>query len=682
MIQQALGYQKRGMSVIPLKPEDKRPLLASWKDYQRKQLGIADLKGFWKEAPEANIGIVTGAISGITVVDVDGDEGVESLSKAGIRLPETYTVKTPNGWHFYYKYNNLFKTGAGFLNHVDVRNDAGYVVAPPSVFDGKNYEVVNENDGEFTEFENVPQCFITRAGSFKQANKEDENKEFGEISQALENGVSSGSRNAMAYQIARYLWRRGVAKDIIWSALIAYSHKCTPPMDERELKATYQSAIGNARRMDIRSVSDALVTEPVIEIAPNGDISIGWDDMGVKVSMSKIRKKFNRLDCMLAVYHSGVGEAYGPVAFDMTSMSKRREAVDALRKGVLQADYWASIIDLACRIGIKSQEDTAEFVNLGTEKRSTDTEQWLIPDFIPKSEPTLFYADSGTGKSMVALTLAMSVSTGMPLLDGIEAPTEAGSVLYLDWETNKQAMMKRMDRVINGLNSKRPADRQLEPEDFDVQYVRCTSSLDSMATKIQAWVTKHACALIVIDSALFAVGNTGDANDSSTATAFMELVRSFGCTALIVSHVSKANPKEAIGSTFWKAGARNAWLLEKEQEVGKKYTDVALKHKKSNDSELFNPIGLRMSFDKDADALKFEKFKVTESTGGLAKDLPARFRIVQLLKTTGGLTAKEIAEELELSESNVSMALNRGKNKEFIPIVDATGKKTWGLLAN
>ena len=224
MIQQALGYQKRGMSVIPLKPEDKRPLLASWKDYQRKQLGIADLKGFWKEAPEANIGIVTGAISGITVVDVDGDEGVESLSKAGIQLPETYTVKTPNGWHFYYKYNNLFKTGAGFLNHVDVRNDAGYVVAPPSVFDGKNYEVVNENDGEFAEFKNVPQCFITKTGSFKQANKETEDKEYGEISQALENGVSSGSRNAMAYQIARYLWRRGVAKDIIWSALVAYSH--------------------------------------------------------------------------------------------------------------------------------------------------------------------------------------------------------------------------------------------------------------------------------------------------------------------------------------------------------------------------------------------------------------------------------------------------------------------------
>ena len=116
--------------------------------------------------------------------------------------------------------------------------------------------------------------------------------------------------------------------------------------------------------------------------------------------------------------------------------------------------------------------------------------------------------------------------------------------------------------------------------------------------------------------------------------------------------------------------------------MGTKYTDVALKHKKSNDSELFNPIGLRMSFDKEADALKFEKFKVSESTGELSKDLPARHRIIQLLKTTGGLTAKAIADELGIADSGVFMALSRGKNKEFIQMTDATGKKIWGLLDN
>jgi hypothetical protein len=95
VIDQAVTYLKRGMSVIPLKPQDKRPLLSSWKDYQRKQMGIGDLKGFWKETPEANIGIITGAISGITVVDVDGDDGATALKEANIQLPATYTVKTP-----------------------------------------------------------------------------------------------------------------------------------------------------------------------------------------------------------------------------------------------------------------------------------------------------------------------------------------------------------------------------------------------------------------------------------------------------------------------------------------------------------------------------------------------------------------------------------------------------------
>ena len=106
LLDAALAYAARGMSVIPLKPQDKRPLLTSWKDYQSKRMGVGDMCGFWKEQPDANIGLVTGAISGVTVVDVDGNEGVESLRDAGLYLPETYTVQTPKGFHYYYKYNN------------------------------------------------------------------------------------------------------------------------------------------------------------------------------------------------------------------------------------------------------------------------------------------------------------------------------------------------------------------------------------------------------------------------------------------------------------------------------------------------------------------------------------------------------------------------------------------------
>lgn len=84
-----------------------------------------------------NIGIATGQCSGITVIDIDprheGEKTWENVC-ANVDIPDTYTVKTGSGgWHLYFKYCPDLKTmtnafGAG----VDIRNDGGYVIAPPS----------------------------------------------------------------------------------------------------------------------------------------------------------------------------------------------------------------------------------------------------------------------------------------------------------------------------------------------------------------------------------------------------------------------------------------------------------------------------------------------------------------------------------------------------------------------
>src|SRR5207245_9503966 len=39
------------------------------------------IRAWWDEVPEANIGIRTGAESGIWVLDLDGQEGIEALTK-------------------------------------------------------------------------------------------------------------------------------------------------------------------------------------------------------------------------------------------------------------------------------------------------------------------------------------------------------------------------------------------------------------------------------------------------------------------------------------------------------------------------------------------------------------------------------------------------------------------------
>lgn len=131
----AFEYAVRGYSIMPLR-RNKLPLLASWKGFQEKAADEDQVSAWWNENENANVGIITGKISGITVVDID----MSNETHVDIDLfPRTFTVKTPTGgFHLYYRYTaKIGQTANTFpqFPHVDIRNDGGYVVAPPSFCD-------------------------------------------------------------------------------------------------------------------------------------------------------------------------------------------------------------------------------------------------------------------------------------------------------------------------------------------------------------------------------------------------------------------------------------------------------------------------------------------------------------------------------------------------------------------
>jgi len=127
----ALDYAQRGWSVIPLKPRDKRPLVA-WEAYQTQRASVEQVREWWDQYPGANVGLVTGAISGIVVLDVDGPDGEASL--AGKDIPVTPSVATGKGRHIYLAHpGGTIKNFARKLPGLDLRGDGGYVVAPLSV---------------------------------------------------------------------------------------------------------------------------------------------------------------------------------------------------------------------------------------------------------------------------------------------------------------------------------------------------------------------------------------------------------------------------------------------------------------------------------------------------------------------------------------------------------------------
>lgn len=102
---------------------------------------IADL---WDDYPRANIGIVTGAPSGLLVVDVDpragGDATLAELQRQHPKSWKTLTAKTGGGGtHIFFQLPPVpegctgWKSGAGLLGAgIDVKADGGYVLAAPS----------------------------------------------------------------------------------------------------------------------------------------------------------------------------------------------------------------------------------------------------------------------------------------------------------------------------------------------------------------------------------------------------------------------------------------------------------------------------------------------------------------------------------------------------------------------
>ncbi len=126
-----LALHDLGFSLIPLKPADKRPRIA-WQAYQKARASRSDIEAWFKALPSGNIGIVTGEVSGLVVLDLDNYEAIAEAQRRG--LPDTLIVRTGKGQHVYFRHPGYkIANRAGFLPGMDIRGDGGYVVGPGSL---------------------------------------------------------------------------------------------------------------------------------------------------------------------------------------------------------------------------------------------------------------------------------------------------------------------------------------------------------------------------------------------------------------------------------------------------------------------------------------------------------------------------------------------------------------------
>jgi hypothetical protein len=192
-----------------------------WAEYQQRHMTLEEIE----ERPWPGVGIVTGAISEIVVLDADSPEAVEELKRRG--HPATPMLKTARGMHAYFRHpGGELPTRIGLGNGLDLKGDGGYVVAPPSKHpSGSVYEwIISPDDVGLAE---LPGWAIDEIRTHsRRATAEDLGEE-----------IPNGSRNKAITSIAGTLRRRGLGETAIYAALLGINAEmCRPPLPTHEVQ--------------------------------------------------------------------------------------------------------------------------------------------------------------------------------------------------------------------------------------------------------------------------------------------------------------------------------------------------------------------------------------------------------------------------------------------------------------
>ena len=146
LLEAAIKYLDMGYSVIPLRPGDKRPMI-KWEPFQKERPTRQMLVSWWSREPKANVGIVTGRVSDLCVIDCDTPEAYGRVSEI-MGDQSAPTTRTPRGGnHVLCSYEDGVTIGSDPEQKIDWRGEGGYIVAPPSVrSDGAAYEWITTLD--------------------------------------------------------------------------------------------------------------------------------------------------------------------------------------------------------------------------------------------------------------------------------------------------------------------------------------------------------------------------------------------------------------------------------------------------------------------------------------------------------------------------------------------------------
>lgn len=235
----ALRLQESGFSVIPSGGGEKcKAPLYPWAKYQKRRPGKRELEN-WQFRDKPKLwGVVTGAISGVVVIDADTPGNRATLEA---ELEQSAHIITPRGGgHFHFKHPGYpVKTSAGILPGVDIRADGGFVNVVGSRPDGEYHILTLPGPDNLLPWDSLPARIKSKLNGSKPSLK------IARQGQPIPNG----QRNATLTSMAGAMRRQGMSQEAIEVALLATP--CETPLPESEIRAIAASVARYEPKPDI-----------------------------------------------------------------------------------------------------------------------------------------------------------------------------------------------------------------------------------------------------------------------------------------------------------------------------------------------------------------------------------------------------------------------------------------------
>jgi hypothetical protein len=210
------------------------------------------IQTWWQENPKYNVGVATGAISGIFVVDIDanGDDDGEVewdrlVEQHGTLMP-TVEVITARGRHLYFRCPNTpIRNSAGKIAPgIDIRGDGGYVLVPPSLHPcGKRYCWSVDSTSAIAE---PPSWLVEIVTAPANGNSITPASEWRTLVTA---GVKEGQRDCTIARLAGLLLRHFVDPVVVLELLQVWNMvKCSPALPPEDVDRIVDSIAGRELR--------------------------------------------------------------------------------------------------------------------------------------------------------------------------------------------------------------------------------------------------------------------------------------------------------------------------------------------------------------------------------------------------------------------------------------------------